>query len=119
MVKVGQYNGIYTHRKIRDPINKALEELDLPIIIAASTLIIDELSLVSGPVSVIVKLPMYDGLCVIVPLQDMGSRLIMGEITLLLYGINPALIRISVILVETLVFCHLNNLYIIINSCSG
>ena len=101
LVKVGQKNRISTHRHIHDTIKKSLYALYTPICIAVYTLSSGEISLTSSPLTAIIKLTMFDGLCIIVTVQDKGSRLSLSEITHLFKGTNPALIRISAILTET------------------
>ena len=65
MFKVGQDHDITKHLQICDPIKKALGALDPPNPLFASTLSSGELIHVSSPIPDIVKLPMYDGLCII------------------------------------------------------
>ena len=67
MVKIIQDNRLPTHRHIYDIINKALEALDLPIPIAECSLKSSNISLVGSPLHDILKLPIYDGLWVIIP----------------------------------------------------
>ena len=110
MVKVGQGNGLPAHIQIFDSIKKSLEVLDTHILIAASTYSCGNLILVGRPLPDIGKLTMYDGIFVIVPVQDKGSRLSLSKIAQLMEGTNPALIRISASLMEKLVSFHLNNL---------
>ena len=74
LVKFGQDNRISLHRHICYPINKSLEAIYLYIPIAACTLSSGNYRLVSSPLPDIVKLPMYDGLFIIVPIEDKGSR---------------------------------------------
>ena len=110
MFIVGQDNRLPAYCQICDPIHKALESLYTYILIAASSLTIGELSLFGSPLPEIFKLPMYEGLFVIIPVQDKGSRLSLSEITQLLKGTNPVLIRISARLMENLVFFRINSL---------
>ena len=63
MVKIIQDNRLPTHRHIYDIINKALEALDPPIPIYASSSSKGQLGLVVIPLTDIFKLPNYDGLC--------------------------------------------------------
>ena len=65
MVKVSQDNTFPDHRQICYPINKVMEACYPPIPIAESTLSRGELSLVGRPITDIVKLPINDGICVI------------------------------------------------------
>ena len=53
-----------------------------------------EISLVGSPPPDLVKITMYDGLSIIVPVQDKGSRLVLSEIAHLIEGINSVLIHI-------------------------
>ena len=89
---------------------KAFESLDPPIPLSASTFSIGEMRLVVSPLPEIVKLPMFDGVLVIAPIQDKDSRPSPIEITHLLEGIKPFLIRISSSLIKHLVCRYLNNL---------
>ena len=72
LVKVGQDNGFSTHQNICDIINKALEALDTTIPITSSILSSGEVSLVGSQLPDIVKLMIYDGICIIVTIQDKG-----------------------------------------------
>ena len=110
LVKVVQNNRLTIHFRICDTINKALEALDTPIPISSFSSSSDDIILVVVPLPDTVKLPMDDVLCIIVPVQDKGYRLILSEVTYLLEVTNLVFIRIIAELMEKLVCCHLNNL---------
>ena len=59
--------------QICDPIKKALEARDPPIPISVSSSSSGELRLSGSPLSENFKLPMYDRIFVILPVQDKGT----------------------------------------------